>query len=141
MTVSVSGVSPAGPGEGAPTRAVGERWPAQGGCRRLGRTGRGGKQGGTGSPGGRGRGRGRLGGTGSLSTVMDPDAEGEEPGGRTGGLGRSRGHWPSAGAKPAGWFLPPLVSLYKVPCKSHNLSREAYFSGLGLFSESMRVQG
>lgn len=120
--------------------AVGERWPAQGGRRRLGRMGRGGKQGGTGSPGGRGR--GRLRGTGSLSTVVDPDVEGEEPGGRRGRLGRSWSHGPSgSGAEPAPWFLPPLVSLYKAPCTSHNLSQEAYFNGLGLFSESMRMQG
>ena len=68
--------------------AVGEMCPAQGGRRRLGRMGRGGKQGGTGCPGGRGR--GWLRGTGSLSTVVDPDVEGEEPGGRKDRLERSR---------------------------------------------------
>lgn len=120
MTVSVSGGQPKRD-QVRNSRAVGERWPAQGGCRRLGRAGRGGKQG---APGllEAVAWRGRLGGTGSLSTVMDRMLR---RGTRGGQIGLGAGPLAFSRAKPAGWFLPPLVSLYKrSPCKVLNLSRK-----------------
>ncbi|CAI9171735.1 unnamed protein product [Rangifer tarandus platyrhynchus] len=66
--------------------------------------------------------------------------ERKQVGGRSGGEAtRATGFQPGRNLPP--WFLPPLVSLYRAPCTSHNLSLEAYFSGSGLFSESMHVQG